>query len=240
MSSIETDRIMYVTSLYSGNNTWHYVSNPVFQCTFKNFKTPENFEYTPLPKAPIPELTTNSFHTFGTFFKGSLTKFFNGYPTVDDNGVNPDGATPAQTQLARVASRVAEDMDSKGYCYSGVKHSLWTSGLINDYGDMPKGNASIASSYFENHPDIYKEVEVASDKIKDLPAGSIVVFSKKGEVGHIGISNGKGQLYSDCTDDGSWYDYKGGCRKGASYRVFQLTDNVSLNSDTGKLEVKKE
>lgn len=35
MTSIETDRIMYVTSLYSGNNTWHYVSKRIIFLKFE-------------------------------------------------------------------------------------------------------------------------------------------------------------------------------------------------------------
>jgi len=186
---------------------------------------------------PIPELTTGSFHSLKTDAKSRWNKIKSSYPTVDDKGVNGAGATPAQTQLARIASKVAEDMDTKGYCYSGVKHALWTAGLIKDYAAMPAGDAPAAIKYFETHTETFEEIkDVKPEDIKNLKAGTIIVFQKPGEIGHIGIANGKGQLYSDCTDPGTWHELKGGTKAGASYRIFKIKDDLAVNPKTGKIE----
>lgn len=201
------------------------------------FNEPVYKDESGLSQVPIPKLTTGSFHGLKTWVQGNIAKFTSSYPTVDDKGVSARGATPAQVQLARVGSKVAEDMDTKAYCYSGVKHALCTAGVIGDYGDMPKGSASNANKYFEAHPETFKELKnVKPEDIKKLTAGTIVVFSKPGKDGHIGIANGKGQLYSDCTDPSTWFELNGGSEEGASYRIFKLNDDVTLNRATGKVQ----
>lgn len=64
----------------------------------------------------------------------------------------------------------------------------------------------------------------------------IIVYSKYGEDGHIAITNGKGQEMSDCTDNMKWLEKQG---KGASFKVFKLTDNWVYNEQSKKLEFKK-
>lgn len=204
-------------------------------------KTKNNSAASPVDSSssdiPIPELTTGSFHGLQTAFKSRWNKIKSNYPTVEDKGVNSTGATLAQTQLAKIASKVAKDMGTKGFCYSGVKHALWTAGIIKDYADMPAGNAPEAVKYFETHPEIFEEIkDVKPEEIKNLKAGSIVIFEKPGEIGHIGIANGNGQLYSDCTDPGTWYELKGGKEAGASYRIFKLKDSLELDKGTGKIK----
>lgn len=200
-----------------------------------------------LEGTPVPKLTTDSYHglnsaTFWGGVKMAGTKLTNSYykdtnySMEEDKGIAPRVATDTQVQLARVGSKVAADMHSRGNCYTGVKHSLLTLGVIKDYGDMPKGSASNANKFFEEKTEIFEEIkDLAPSRLKALPAGAIVVFSKKGKDGHIGIANGKGQLYSDTVDDTSWYDFQGGAKAGASYRVFKLKDDLQIDKTTGKI-----
>ena len=140
--------------------------------------------------------------------------------------------------LAQNASRVANYMETKGNCYTGTKHALLTSGVLEDYGDMPFGIASNSLEYFLDRPEKFQEVlnngkPLTTDELRKLPEGLIVVYSKKGLAGHIAITNGKGQGMSDHFDNMMWIEEKG---DGAHFRVFRLTDGWKFNPDTRKLE----
>ena len=126
-------------------------------------------------------------------------------------------------------------MKTSGMCYSGVKHSLFSAGVIDKLSDMPYGSATKSVEYFQKRTDMFEELKVKKDEIEDLPAGTIIVWSKEGYDGHIAISSGNGQFYSDCIDDGSWNSVRGG-----SYNVFKLRDDkFSVNGETGKISYNK-
>lgn len=157
------------------------------------------------------------------------------YKVEDNKGINYNDSRVRKIDicLARYAQKVADDMDVSSACYTGVKHALWASGVIDDYSDMPKGSAYQASEYFDAHPEKFKRLDVSLKDLKNLPAGCIVVYKKDGLDGHIAITNGFGQEMSDCTDNMRWVERR---KQGASFRVYALTDGWQYNGNTRKLE----
>ena len=160
-------------------------------------------------------------------------KPFGKYKVEQNKGINPKGARQIDVCLAKYSLKVAETMDTAMACYTGVKHALWSSGVLNDYGDMPLGSAYKAKEYFDKYPNKFEKVNIEAKDLKTLPAGYIIVYSKEGLDGHIAITNGNGQEMSDCTDNMMWLEEHG---KGSSFSVYKLTDNWSYNKTTMKLE----
>ena len=142
--------------------------------------------------------------------------------------------------LARNAERVAKHLKTSGNCYTGTKHALLTSGVINDYGVMPKGSAHKASAYFKSQPDKFQQVTnngkpLTPEQVRNLPAGHIVVYNNPGKHGHILITNGNGQGMSDSFDNLKYtLEYPN-----ATFEVFKLSDGWSYNPQTKGLEFKK-
>lgn len=180
----------------------------------------------------IPSMTKLMGNIKSVRYRVNIPFTKNAYKIEDNYGVNSKGATNAEICLAKYATAVAQDAESLGACYTGVKYSLLNAGIIDDYGDMPKGKAVDSIPYFENNPDKFKAVECSADDLKNLPAGHIIVYYKDGLSGHIAITNGNGQEMSDSTDNMGWLEQKG---EGANFKVFKLTDNWQYNSDTRKL-----
>lgn len=164
-----------------------------------------------------------------------LRNFSSVYKVEENKGINPKGARQIDICLAKYSQKVAEEMDVSTACYTGVKHALWSAGVIDDYADMPKGSAYEAMSYFDAHPERFEKVNVKASELKNLPAGYICVYKKEGLDGHIAITNGNGQEMSDCTDNMKWLEQHG---EGSSFAVYRLTDKWQYNRDNMKLEFK--
>lgn len=157
------------------------------------------------------------------------------YKVEDNKGINPKGTRDIDICLAKYSQRVASKMDTAGACYTGVKYALWDAGVIEDYGDMPKGSAHDSLSYFDKNNEKFEKVNVDQKDLKNLPAGMIVVYEEEGTDGHIAITNGYGQEMSDCTDNMKWMENHG---KNAKFHVYKLSDGWSYNENTMKLEFK--
>lgn len=157
------------------------------------------------------------------------------YKVVNNKGINAKNARDIDICLAKYSQKVAETMDVSNTCYTGVKHALWSAGVIDNYADMPKGSAYEAVKYFNAHPDKFEKLNITKDDLKDLPAGVIIVYQKAGKDGHIAITNGYGQEMSDSTDNMGWLEQHG---KGASFTAYKLTDKWQYNRNTMKLEFK--
>ncbi len=173
---------------------------------------------------------------YNPIYKSSYAylKLFGGRFKVEDcKGVNNKNASTEDICLSLYAERVADKMENVGACYTGVKKALLSAGIINNYDDMPRGEAKDSISYFESHPEKFKKIFVKKENLKNLPAGRIVVFTNKDDAGHIVITNGYGQGMSSSTDNMGWLDYKG---KEAQYVVYELTDGWKYNAHTKKLE----
>lgn len=155
------------------------------------------------------------------------------YKIEDNKGVNHKNARQTDICLAKYASKVAEEIDTGGACYTGVKWAFVNAGIINDYNEMPKGSAKDAIPYFEKNKDKFEKVNVKREDLSKLPAGMIVVYTKDGLDGHIAITNGNGQEMSDCTDNMKWLDNKG---NDADFVVYKLTDNWKYDNETKKLK----
>ena len=169
----------------------------------------------------------------GTLGYGLFNLPFRTYQAETNKGVSLRGARKTDVCLAKYAKGVAEEISTGGACYTGVKWAFFNAGIINDYGDMPKGGAKDALEYFDNNPDKFEKVDVKKENLKTLPAGMIIVYTKPGLDGHIAITNGNGQEMSDCTDNMKWLDAKG---NGSTFSVYKLTDNWSYDETTKKLK----
>ena len=180
-----------------------------------------------------------------TIVKGGLKHlfsdaFFKHYDVDDSKGINTRTTSDKEDIfLARNAERIAKKMETVGNCYTGTKYALLDAGVIGSYSDMPKGSAHRASSYFESNPQKFQKItkpdgsKFTTSDIKKLPAGHILVFSYPGADGHIAITSGNGQGFSDSCDNMEWLKEKG-C--GADVSVFKLTDGWKYNPNTKKLD----
>lgn len=157
------------------------------------------------------------------------------YKVEKDKGINYNtpGLRDVDVVLAKYAQKVANEMSVATCCYTGTKHALWAAGVLDDYGDMPKGSAHQANEYFDSHPKKFEKVNIDPTKLKKLPAGIILVYEKDGKHGHIDITNGKGQGMSDCFDNLGWIDEHG---EGSTVHAYRLTDGWKYNPKTKKLE----
>lgn len=230
-STINTQQIRDIQPTYVCQPSSCYVTKPVV--------LPPRGPKTLVDTTPIGEI-----HKIPDYVKSSvanniahfwLSNFSPTYKVEENKGINPKNARQIDVCLAKYSLKVAEDMDVATACYTGVKHALWAAGVIDDYGDMPKGSAYEATEYFNAHPERFEKVNVSASQLKSLPAGYIIVYEKEGLDGHIAITNGNGQEMSDCTDNMAWLDKHD---KGSSFHVFRLTDKWQYNRETMKLEFK--
>jgi len=202
------------------------------------YKFTENDEH--LAAVPIGELHTipdsityNPINNIANwYFRNVSSK----YKVENNLGINTQNARDTDICLAKYALKVSQTMDVSNSCYTGVKHALWAAGVIDDYADMPKGSAYKAKGYFDANPDKFQKLNISKEDLKNLPAGVIIVYHKKGLDGHIAITNGNGQEMSDSTDNMGWLDEHG---EGSSFSAYKLTDNWKYNKDTMKLEFNK-
>lgn len=191
----------------------------------------------------LNNLTSGNATNFRNKIAYDFTRLFQSkyYKIEDNNGINTGkGASKEDVCLAKYAQAVADDMSSFGLCYTGTKHALWSSGILNDYADMPRGDAKKAIEHFDENPDKFKKVDVSADQLKNLPAGRIVVYKKDSDSslpGHIAITNGNGQEMSDHTDNMGWLKQKG---EDAEFVVYELTDNWTYDPENKKLKYKKD
>ena len=154
------------------------------------------------------------------------------YKVEDNKGVNRTNASNEDVCLAIYSQAIADEISNVGACYTGVKKAFLSSGIIDNYDDMPRGEAKESIRYFDAHPEKFKKITISKEGLKNLPAGRIIVFTKDGEAGHICITNGNGQGMSSSTDNLGWLDAKG---DGASYVVYELTDGWKYDRATRKL-----
>lgn len=161
---------------------------------------------------------------------------FKVYSDVDNAGINCRNSRKADICLAKYAFLVADELNGMNGCYTAVKHALLNAGIIDDYADMPKGSAKDSITYFEEHPEKFKKLDIKKEDLFSLPAGRIIVYTKEGKDGHIAITNGMGQEMSDCTDNMKWLEEHG---NGANFTVYELTENWEYNPITKKLEFKE-
>ncbi len=155
------------------------------------------------------------------------------YKTETNEGINEedDRASDADIYLAKYSKEIADYLETMSYCYTGVKHAFLSAGVIDNYKDMPKGNAKEAKNYFEKNPEKFKQVEIDKDELKQLPAGRIIVYSHKTLPGHIAITNGLGQEMSDHTGNMKWLDE----HPDGDFDVYELSDNWKVDYKTKKL-----
>lgn len=157
------------------------------------------------------------------------------YKVEKNKGINcyDSRARKEDLCLALYSQKVAENMDISTLCYTGVKHALWSSGILEDYSDMPKGSAYLATDYFDKYPNKFERLDVKLKDLKKLPAGYIIVYKKDGLDGHIAITNGYGQEMSDCTDNMKWVEKH---KEGSSFTVYRLSDGWKYDYLTKKLK----
>ncbi|MBE7712534.1 MAG: hypothetical protein E7Z87_02180 [Cyanobacteria bacterium SIG26] len=188
---------------------------------------------------------------------------FIGFETVKSKGVNiytfdnKEIDLPSRI-LAEYGVQVAEDLSTTCQCFTGLKHTLLSAGVISDYGDIKDENGKSISeprkavNWFASQPEKFTEIkyvenedgtirELNSTDLYDLPAGYIVLwipeegetFAK--EAGHAGTTNGNGQLNGDHPDSFRWEYFRKG--EHGTVRVFKLNDkNWLFNETTKKLE----
>lgn len=189
-----------------------------------------------------------------------------GYQHETARGVNTrtTGGTISQQNnvLASSAYGVVKGnpQNRSGQCLTGVKSAMANAGIdvsgMSKYGSEPK----YVKNWFEANSDKFTKVEyvstgkggaraINSTDLEHLPAGYIVIWepeagSKYGnQAGHIAITNGYGQGYSDATDNLGWGTYttgKADSGKGehGRFTVYKLSDKWKVNPSTGKLEMR--
>ncbi len=174
---------------------------------------------------------------------------------VADEGVNRQNTTNASYVLATFGQKIARAMNSGGRCMTGFRQAMLEAGVdAAKASDLKEGTPRATVGWFERHPDMFEEVkyiniggghsrQLNSSDLPNLPAGYIVVWIpdnryKAEEPGHISITNGNGQAYSDETDNLDWGVYQGNRNSGKGehgvFRVFRLTDKWTVAN--GKLK----
>lgn len=143
---------------------------------------------------------------------------------------------------------------------TGFRSALKEAGI--DTSDLTESKPRASINFFERHPDMFEEVkyinigggksrQLNSTDLPKLPAGYIVVWVPDRSIdsqfasreGHISITNGNGEAYSDETDNLNWGNYTKegdtGSGKGehGHFRVFRLTDKWKVDPATGKLKL---
>lgn len=109
-------------------------------------------------------------------------------------GTTPYGINSVRGQmLANQTRKIATRWNSTGKCYKGVTQALKSISV-----KVEGLSAYMAAGQLSKDPKM-KEVSVKQDKLKELPAGSIVVWgkTKKSPHGHISVSLGDGREASD-------------------------------------------
>lgn len=102
--------------------------------------------------------------------------------------------TPAGQRLAAAARDVANSMNSTGWCYRGVAQAVARATGVQ----LTGGSAYMAADQLARS-DRFREVQVAPDQLRDLPAGAVVVWGRTDASphGHISVALGDGREASD-------------------------------------------
>lgn len=180
-----------------------------------------------------PLVKYDIYHNLSNLYSRYIAK---PYKAVDNIGINvyDPRVRDIDVALAKYAKKVAEEINTTSGCYTGFKHALFASGVLDDYGDMPKGKACMAAEYLDTHPERFKKLYVKPDQLKYLPAGHIIIYKHQGLPGHAAITTGYSQEMSDCTDNMMWLEWRG--LKNSTACVYKLTDAWKFNPNTKKLE----
>ena len=132
--------------------------------------------------------------------------------------LEPEYNAEIGTQLAKLGSEIAKDMDTIGNCLVGVGRTIrkFLGGGRTALTPLPK--AYLAAEQFRNDPTLskhFKEVKVDRSDLDKLPAGAVVVWNKSEghPAGHISIALGNGKEASD-------HIQKQMNRKNADFTVF--------------------
>lgn len=188
-----------------------------------------------------------------------------GFETVESKGVNPYTSngkiidTPSRV-LAEYSEVVADELSTTNQCFTGLKHTLLSAGIINDYGEIKDSNGKNISEpknavkWFQSQPEKFTEIKYVKDPdgvirkinstdIYDLPAGYFGIFvpekSYKNEAGHAFTLNGNQQANGDHTDSIKWEYFAKG--EHGTFHIFKLNStNWAYNNTTQKLEFKSD
>jgi peptidoglycan hydrolase-like protein with peptidoglycan-binding domain len=107
------------------------------------------------------------------------------------------GSSQAGSNLASRVRSIAMSRNTTGKCYSAVADAVDA-----EVGRFLYGNSAyMAADQFAAHPG-FKEMNVSASKLRELPAGAVVVWGKTGVSphGHISIALGDGREASDHID----------------------------------------
>lgn len=165
-------------------NTAAYTSlpaanNPVFNTSVFTA------QYSSLPKYDLSNVSLANFNRKETIFNKNNYKYsLSNYNA--SKGV----------MLARQAARNAGP-SSTGYCARGVKEAISETGL----GAYRTGHAYDMANILKNNPN-FKEISVLGNDLKNLPAGSIIIYNPgdagySRKYGHVEIALGDGRAASD-------------------------------------------
>ncbi len=190
-----------------------------------------------------------------------------GFKHEKAKGVNVNTTSGQISDEAKTLAQAAHNVVAKnpnntnsGYCLTGVKEAMRNAGIdvseMIKYGSEPK----YVKNWFAAHPEMFTPIEyvetgdgtarsINASDLDNLPAGCIVIWepesgsSYNDQAGHIAITNGNGQGYSDATDNLGWGTYsnnKAESGKGEHGRfvVYKLSDNWEVDAATGKLRLK--
>lgn len=112
------------------------------------------------------------------------------------------GSADARERLAQASQREANQRNTKGWCYAGVKDAVSeTLGIPR----LPGGSAYQAADAMRARPDKFEEIgTITPEQLKDTPRGAVVVWERNEyspEHGDIGVHQGDGTQTSDTTYD---------------------------------------
>lgn len=118
-------------------------------------------------------------------------------PTIED--VKDIIDIDKMKEMANLSNIVAKNINKQGECYGGFKQVMKNEKMFPDI-NFQGGRAFTAAVTLEQHPELFEEIYVPSNKIQNLPAGFILVYDdangavsdKKGSFcGHVGITTTK-------------------------------------------------
>ncbi|MCR5266174.1 MAG: hypothetical protein K6E29_06225 [Cyanobacteria bacterium RUI128] len=185
-----------------------------------------------------------------------------GFQHVTPLSVNVNTTTGRISQQDEILATAAynearQSFEGGANCLTGVKNAMRAAGInvedMVNYGTKPRH----AKNWFDAHPNMFTQVksvavedgkarDIVYSDIKSLPAGYFVIYVPESgdtfanEAGHIVITNGNGQGYSDSTDNlewGNYYSSRGGTGKGehGKFYVYKLNE-VNWTVENGKLK----
>lgn len=114
--------------------------------------------------------------------------------SIESSKVAIGKATPMGTKLANSAKKEATRRSTTGWCYAGV-----ATAVSRVFGDLLYGRSAYMAANILARQSKFKEVKVKPTDLKNLSAGSIVVWGKTkvSPHGHISVALGNGKEASD-------------------------------------------